>query len=152
MDGSSKVIAPAFVDAGSVDESSQVIAPEKDGDHSMDVLIVPDSEGKDDDNLCLCKRCGEVHGVQDIEECRHVRREQSRCSRCRLVHRDYDLTAWIIDGFDKFDCELYIPNVDELRMNGETIILPDHVQKRVDELSPKMQELKEQEANKKTDT
>ena len=117
----------------------------------MDVLIVPDSKGKDDD-LCLCKRCGEVHGVQDIEECRHVRREQSRCSRCRLVHRDYDLTARIIDGFDKFDCELYIPNVDELQMDGETIILPDHVQQRVDELSPMMQELKEQDANKKTDT
>jgi len=37
-------------------------------------------------------------------------------------------------------------------MDGETIILPDHVQQRVDELSPMMQELKEQDANKKTDT
>jgi len=77
--------------------------------------------------------------VQDVEE-------------CRRFDKDYDLTARIIDGFDKFDCELYIPNVDELQMDGETIILPDHVQQRVDELSPMMQELKEQDANKKTDT
>jgi hypothetical protein len=82
----------------------------------------------------ICKRCGELHGVKHIEECHHVRREQSRCTRCGLVHRNYATSVLIIDGFDTCDCELYIPNVDELQMADVTIILTDHVQKRVDEV------------------
>uniref|UniRef100_J3LH48 Uncharacterized protein n=1 Tax=Oryza brachyantha TaxID=4533 RepID=J3LH48_ORYBR len=150
MDGNSKVIEPASVEASSVDGSLQIMVSEKDDDRSSDVLMVPNSCSEDED-LCLCKRCGEVHGVQDIEACRRIRREQSRCSRCRLVHNDYDLSAWIVHGFEKFECELYIPNIDEMQMDGETIILPEHVQKRVDELCPSLQKIKEQEANKKTD-
>ena len=88
-----------------------------------------------------------MHGVQDIEACRRIRKEQSRCSRCRLIHSDYDLTSWIIDGFNKFDCELYIPDAYELKMDDETILLPDHVQQEIDELSPTMQQLKQQDPN-----
>jgi hypothetical protein len=41
----------------------------------------------------------------------------------------------IIDGFDNFDCEVYIPKVEELELDdNDTILLPEHVQKRVDEL------------------
>jgi hypothetical protein len=41
----------------------------------------------------------------------------------------------IIDGFDNFDCEVYIPKVDEIELDeNETILLSDHVQKRIDEL------------------
>jgi hypothetical protein len=78
--------------------------------------------------VCVCKCCAEVHGVKDIEECRRVHREQIRCSRCGLIHRDHDISVLIIDDFHTFDCELYIPNVDELEMEDGTIILPDHVQ------------------------
>ncbi|TVU37210.1 hypothetical protein EJB05_10513, partial [Eragrostis curvula] len=127
---------------------------------SLEDVVVPDSED-DDDDVCLCKRCGKVHGVKDIEECRRVRREQSRCKRCGLVHKDYDCSAWIIHGLDKFCCELFIPNVDELQMDGDTIILPPHVQSRIDELSSrawstvskaKRFQKKQQDAKKKTDT
>jgi hypothetical protein len=58
------------VDADSIDDISKV--------------VVPNSKGEDD--MCACKRCGEVHGVKNIEECRRVHREQSRCTRCGLVH------------------------------------------------------------------
>jgi hypothetical protein len=46
-----------------------------------------------------------------------------------------DILALIIDGFDNFDCEVYIPKVEELEMDdNNTILLLEHVQKRVDEL------------------
>uniref|UniRef100_A0A0E0PLR3 Uncharacterized protein n=1 Tax=Oryza rufipogon TaxID=4529 RepID=A0A0E0PLR3_ORYRU len=35
---------------------------------------------------------------------------------------------------EKFDCELYIPDMEMLEMNGDTIILPDHVQMKLDEI------------------
>jgi hypothetical protein len=64
-----------------------------------------------------------------------IRREQSKCTRCGLIHRDYDNSDLIIDGFDNFDCEVYIPKVDEIELDeNETILLSDHVQKRIDEL------------------
>jgi hypothetical protein len=112
-------------------------------------VVLPDSEGKEDD-VCLCKRCSEVHAVKDIEECRRIYREKSRCTRCGLVHRDYDISALIIDGFDSFYCEVYIPKVDELQMDdNETILLPEHVQQRINELR---MEKKRKEQDSKTDT
>jgi hypothetical protein len=46
-----------------------------------------------------------------------------------------DILALIIDGFDNFDCEVYIPKVEELEMDdNDTVLLLEHVQKRVDEL------------------
>jgi hypothetical protein len=61
-----------------------------------------------------------------------------------------DISALIIDGFDNFDCEVYIPKVDELQMDdNETILLSEHVQQRIDELRMK-KERKEQDS--KTDT
>jgi hypothetical protein len=97
-------------------------------------VVVPDSTSEEDE-ICVCKRCGEVHDVKDIEKCRRIRREQSRWYRCGLIHRDYDISTLIIDGFDNFDCEVYIPKVEELELDdNDTILLPEHVQKRVDEL------------------
>jgi hypothetical protein len=97
-------------------------------------VVVPDSASEEDE-ICVCKRCGEVHDVKDIEECHRIHREQSRCRRCGLIHRDYGISALIIDGFDNFDCEVYIPKVEELELDDNNIILlPEHVQKRVDEL------------------
>jgi hypothetical protein len=97
-------------------------------------IVVHDFEGEEDD-VCVCKHCGDVHDVKDIEECHRVRREQRRCTWCGLVHMDYDISALIIDDFDTFECEIYIPNVDEFQMgDDETIILSDHVLQRVGEL------------------
>jgi hypothetical protein len=54
--------------------------------HDILKVVIPDSEVEEND-VYACKRCGEVHGVKDIEECRRVCREQSRCTRCGLIHR-----------------------------------------------------------------
>jgi hypothetical protein len=35
---------------------------------------------------------------------------------------------------EKFDCEIYIPDVDKLQMNGNTIILPEEVGKKLEEI------------------
>ncbi|PVH33584.1 hypothetical protein PAHAL_8G026100 [Panicum hallii] len=74
-----------------------------------------------------------IHGDNDIVACRLARREASRCECCRLVHRDYDLVARILDDQDKFDCLIYIPDVDKLQMSGEIILVPEHVQNKLDE-------------------
>jgi hypothetical protein len=96
--------------------------------------VVPDSTSEDDE-ICVCKRCGEVHDVKDIEECHRIRREESRCHCCGLIHTDYVISALIIDCFGNFDCEVYIPKVEEFELDdNDTILLPEHVQKRVDEL------------------
>ena len=80
-----------------------------------------------------------------------ARREASRCARCGIVHRDYDLTAWILGGIEKFDCELYIPDVEKLQMDGDTILLPEHVIKKLDEIynMKKLEEAKMKQDAKK---
>jgi hypothetical protein len=98
----------------------------------------------------VCKCCGEVHDVNDIDECHRIHREQSICPRCGLIHNDYDSSVLIIDDFATSNCELYIPNVNEFQMEDEIIILLDHVQERVDELSPRLQKWKK-EQDAKTD-
>jgi hypothetical protein len=40
-------------------------------------------------------------------------------------------------GQREFDCELFIPDLDELVMVGNSVMLPDHVTKKLDELDPK---------------
>ncbi|RLM86926.1 hypothetical protein C2845_PM04G03280 [Panicum miliaceum] len=86
----------------------------------------PESQGT------LCKRCNSIRN-NDVVACRLARREASRCERCRLVHRDYDLAARILDDQDKFDCLICIPDVDKLQMSGKTILVPEHVQNKLDE-------------------
>jgi hypothetical protein len=50
------------------------------------------------------------------------------CSRCGLVHAEYRLGA-ILHGLDEFDCELFIPNLNNVVMDGNTLVLPPHVLK-----------------------
>jgi hypothetical protein len=116
------------VDASSMEDISKV--------------VIPNSKGEEDDTH-VCKCCSEVHGVKDIEECHCIRREQSRCSRCGLIHRGYDISVMIIDNFDTFNCD-----IDKLQMEDMPIILPDHVQQRFDEL--RLQKWRK-EQNAKTD-
>ena len=35
---------------------------------------------------------------------------------------------------EKFDCELYIHDVEKLEMDGDTILIPEHVQMKFDEI------------------
>ncbi|RLM85257.1 hypothetical protein C2845_PM04G15300 [Panicum miliaceum] len=70
--------------------------------------MVPDSMEPESQGT-LCKCCNTIDGDNDIVAIRLARREASRCEHCRLVHRDYDLAARILDDQDKFDCLIYIP-------------------------------------------
>jgi len=77
----------------------------------------------------LCVGCGMTHDDNDDEGCRLA----SRCARCGLVHCDYDLAARITDDMENFDCEIYIPDVKKLQMDGYTILVPENVLKKLEE-------------------
>jgi hypothetical protein len=59
-----------------------------------------------------------THDINDDEACRLARRIASMCAHCGLIHEDYDYTAMILDGLDRFDCEIYIPDIEKLQMDG----------------------------------
>nr|TKW40682.1 hypothetical protein SEVIR_1G261600v2 [Setaria viridis] len=85
------------------------------------VSFVPHSlPSESQPSTCVC--CGTTHDCDDVEGCRLAR------------HFDYDLAARIMDDIDKFDCDIYIPNVKTLQMDGDTILVPEHVLKKLDEL------------------
>lgn len=109
------------------------------------VLMVPDSVES------LCARCGTFHaGGVFGDACFQVRRRTRRCARCGLLHEDYDLPARCLHDMKKFDCEFYIPEVEKLQMDGNTIILPEQVIKKLEEHVEKMKQTKiSPEANKK---
>jgi hypothetical protein len=100
---------------------------------SMTEELAPDYVANGNITLKLCSRCNTVHGVNDSEGCRLARRLASRCGRCGLVQKDYDLTTWIIYDMDTFDCKIFIPDVEKLQMDGNTIIVPEHVSKKMEE-------------------
>ncbi|OQU76232.1 hypothetical protein SORBI_3010G116650 [Sorghum bicolor] len=68
------------------------------------------------------------------------------CGRCGLLHEDYDMPARFLHDMDKFDCEFFIPDVEKLEMRGETIVLPEHVIKKLEE---KLEKKISTQANKK---
>ena len=98
------------------------------------VMEVPDSiDDAPDDEVVHCPHCSMFHaGGVFGEACYQARREARRCARCGLIHSDYDLISSIIYLIDPFDCEIFIPDVDKLEMNGNTILLPKHVQMKLD--------------------
>jgi hypothetical protein len=49
-------------------------------------------------------------------------------SRCSLIHVEYRLGT-MLHGLDEFDCELFIPDLDNIVMDGNTLVLPSHVHK-----------------------
>jgi hypothetical protein len=116
-------------------DSADVLISDEVVPFSANVVADSVEEVPDDDEVVHCPRCGTFHagGVFGLA-CFQARREARRYGRCGLVHSDYDLTTWILDGIDKFDCELYIPDVEKLQMDGDTIIVPEHVQEKLDEM------------------
>ncbi|KAG8048493.1 hypothetical protein GUJ93_ZPchr0009g2153 [Zizania palustris] len=71
--------------------------------------------------MLLPSCCSGVHDVKDHEMSRLACRKP--CYHCGLVHSDYTITSWIY-SLDDFNCEILIPNIDEVNMDGTTLVLP----------------------------
>ena len=101
----------------------------------LDSVIAQDSVEMVPDSLppgaFVCGRCGLVHEDRQAWDRAHSR--SWPCSRCGLVHLEYMVLAMIY-GQREFDCNLFIPNLDEHVMQGDRIMLPPHVIKKLDEL------------------
>jgi len=99
------------------------------------VEVLPDSVEMVPDSIeSMCPRCGTFHaGGVFGEACFQARRRARTYARCGLLHEDYDLAARILHDLDKFDCQIYIPDVDKLVMNGNNIMVPDHIMKTLDD-------------------
>ena len=103
-------------------------------------------EVPDVDEVVDCPRCRTFHaGGVFGEACRQARRNARRCARCGLLHEDYDLVTQVLDGMENFDWKFYIPVVEELQLQGNTIILPEQVVQKLDEMN---QARKSAKANK----
>jgi hypothetical protein len=100
---------------------------------SMAEELAQDSVADGNITSKLCSRCNTIHGINDNEGCRLARRLASKCSHYSLVHKDYDLTTWIIYDMVTFDCKTFIPDVEKLQKEGNTIIVLEHVLKKIEE-------------------
>jgi hypothetical protein len=142
-----------------VPDSMEDVPDAVDGDVPDSIDEVPDSmesvedlpdavdDAPDIDKVVHCPRCRTFHaGGVFGEACREARRNARRCARCGLLHEDYDLLAIVLDGMEKFDCNFYIPVVEELQMSGNTIILPEQVVQKLDEMNEAREKVKQ--ANK----
>jgi hypothetical protein len=89
-------------------------------------VVKPKSEDSLPPGAFVCARCHAVH--EDREAWNQVHSRFRPCSRCNLVHEDYRVAA-MLHGLDNFDCFVFIPDLDELKMDGKTIILPLRVLK-----------------------
>ncbi|KAG0538109.1 hypothetical protein BDA96_03G206800 [Sorghum bicolor] len=108
------------------------------------VEVVPDSMEMVHESVeTLCAHCGTFH-VGDVfrEAFFQARRRARRCGCCGLLHKDYDHAARWFHDMERFDCEIYIPDVEKLEMNGNTIILPHQVVKRLEEHIVNMKDTK----------
>jgi len=45
---------------------------------------------------------------------------------------------------EKFDCEFFVPDVEKLQMDSDTILLPEHVIKKLEDARMKQDAQKEQ--------
>jgi hypothetical protein len=114
----------------------------------IDEVLESVDEVPDVDEVVECPRCCTFHaGGVFGEACKQARRNARRCARCGLLHEDYDFFAQVLDGMEKFDCEFYIPDVEKLQMNGDTIILPDEVVEKLDEMEEKKKQAKNNTKN-----
>jgi hypothetical protein len=108
---------------------------DEDGKGVVEEVLDFIDEVPDVDEVVECPRyCTFYAGGIFGEACKQARRNAHRCARCGLLHEDYDFFAQVLDGMKIFDCEFYIPDVEKLQMNGDTIILPDEVVEKLDEM------------------
>nr|TKV94310.1 hypothetical protein SEVIR_9G285600v2 [Setaria viridis] len=81
----------------------------------------------------LYVRCGMSHANNDDEGYFEAHRRACRCARCSLLHSNYDLATRILHDREKFDCETYIPDVEKLQIDRDTILVHEHIMKKLDE-------------------
>ena len=44
------------------------------------------------------------------------------------------VSAWMYD-LDEFDCEVLLPNLEDVKMDGDVILLPAHITKMLDDVA-----------------
>jgi hypothetical protein len=130
-----KFVAPDSMSLELVLDSPKLVPDSLPDSQELVPDSVPDSPELVPDSLppgaFVCARCLLVHEDRQASERAHSRRWP--CSRCSLVHEEYALTTWIIYVMDTFDCKTSIPDVEKLEMDGNTIIVPEHVLKKMGE-------------------
>ena len=105
-----------------------------------DLEMVPDSLPT---GAFICGRCHLVH--EDRESWNRAHSRFYPCSRCGLVHCDYDVFAFL-HGLKDFDCKLFIPDVNNIMMEGNWwIVLPPQVLKMIDEKKRELDAKKKQD-------
>ena len=122
----------------------------------LDSEMVPDFVATDSEMVpetlppgaFLCPRCHRVHENRESWDRAHSLFWP--CSRCGLVHREYRIGAWLYDQ-DEFDCELFIPDLNNLVMRGNSIVLPEHVINMLNELAAAKADAKAAAAVKEDD-
>jgi len=140
--GSEEVFADSLV---AQDSADVLVGDSLDTVYPLDIIKqvpdtveeVPDSveEVPDVDEVVDCPRCGMFHTSSIFgEACYQARRNARRCASCGLLHEDYDIPARFFLDMDKFDCEFFIPDVEKLEIRGETIIPPEQVVKKLEEM------------------
>ncbi|CAN6333338.1 unnamed protein product [Urochloa humidicola] len=137
-------VAPDSMEMNVAPDSMEMnVAPD-----SMEMNVAPDSMEMVPESMevvpdslppgaFLCCRCDLIH--EDRQSWNRSHSLRWPCSRCGLIHSDYNFGAMIY-GLDKFDCEILIPDVDNVVMDGDTIILPAHVLKMLDEKRERAQD------------
>ncbi|KAG2578727.1 hypothetical protein PVAP13_6NG115218 [Panicum virgatum] len=89
--------------------------------------LVPDSLPS---GAFVCTRCHLVHEDRQAWDRGHSRLWP--CSRCGLVHMEYMLLAMLY-GFKEFDCKVFIPDLDNVVMHGDSVKFDPQVLKMLDE-------------------
>ena len=111
-------------------ESEEIVSPES------EEIVVPDSSPP---GAFICGTCQVVHLNREAWDRVHTGRYP--CSCCGLKHADYLIFA-VIHGFYEFECEFFIPDVDNIVFDGDQIVLPPDVLKTVEEEAKERRERK----------
>ncbi|EAZ00878.1 hypothetical protein OsI_22904 [Oryza sativa Indica Group] len=122
---------------------SEMVLNSVEVDGASDSVETLDSEMAMNSVEFLCARCGTFHASGIFGEAYFQAHRRARsCARCGLLHEDYDMPARWLHDMEKFDCEIYIPDVENLQMDGNTIILPEQVIKKLEEHIEKKKQTK----------
>jgi hypothetical protein len=104
-----ELVAPESQEPEKVTPESEEIAPER------QELIVPESQEPED---VITPELHERH--EDRQAWNRAHSRLWPCSRCGLIHTEYRLGA-MLHGLDEFNCELFIPDLDNVIMDGNTL-------------------------------
>jgi hypothetical protein len=95
---------------------------------SESLVVVPNSletkPGSLPPAVFICARCHLVHEDHQAWDCAHSCLWP--CSCCGLVHNEYMVLAMFY-GFNEFDCEVFIPKLDNMVIHGNNVKFDEHV-------------------------